>query len=64
MKKLQCILLCVVLCVGSLSGIRMRPEEIEELMRTMNEPKVVRKFAVEDRDDDPPPDLTGGFRIS
>jgi hypothetical protein len=47
-----------------MSGIRMRPEEIEELMRTMNQPKVVRKFAVEDRDDDPPRDLSGGFRIS
>ena len=42
----------------------MRPEEIEELMRTMNQPKIVRKFAVEDRDDDPPGGLTGGFRIS
>ncbi len=63
MKKLQCILLCLVLCAGSLSGIRMRPEEIEELMRTMNQPKIVRKFAVEDRDDDPPRDPTGGFRI-
>ena len=64
MKKLQCIFLCLVLCAGSLSGIRMRPEEIEELMRTMNQPKIVRKFAVEDRDDDPPGDLTGRFRIS
>ena len=64
MKKLQCVFLCLVLCAGSLSGIRMRPEEIEELMRTMNQPKIVRKFAAEDRDDDPPGDLTGGFRIS
>jgi len=63
-KKLQRVFLCLVLCAGALSGIRMRPEEIEELMRTMNQPKIVRKFAVEDRDDDPPRDLSGGFRIS
>ena len=42
----------------------MRPEEIEELMRVMNQPKIVRKYAVEDHDDDPPGDLTGEFRIS
>jgi hypothetical protein len=37
-------------------GIPMRAEEIEELMRTMNQPKIVRKFAEEkERGDDPPP---------
>jgi hypothetical protein len=47
--------LCFVLCVGSL-GLPMRAEEIEELMRTMNQPKIVRKFAEEEeRGDDPPP---------
>jgi hypothetical protein len=34
----------------------MRAEEIEELMRTMNQPKIVRKFAEEEeRGDDPLP---------
>jgi hypothetical protein len=32
----------------------MPPEEIEELMRTMNEPKLVRKFAEEDEQGDDP----------
>ena len=42
--------------MASLSGMRMRPEEIEELMRTMNQPKIVRKFAEEEeRGDDPLP---------
>jgi len=68
-KKFQRIVLCLVLCAGTMSGIRMRPDEIEELMRVMNQPKIVRKYAVEDRDDDPPHpdppgDPTGGFRIS
>ena len=55
------IFLCMVLCVASMKGVRMRPEEIEELMRTMNQPKLVRKFAEEDeRGDDP----TAEFRTS
>jgi hypothetical protein len=49
------ILLCLVFAAGSLHGLKMRPEEIEELMRTMNEPKLVRVVAEEDdRGDDPP----------
>ena len=56
MKRFQRMLLCFVLCMGSQFGIPMRPEEIEELMRTMNEPKLVRKFAEEEeRGDDPLP---------
>ena len=47
-KRIQRIFLCLVLCMASMQGIRMRPEEIEELMRTMNQPKLVRKFAEED----------------
>ena len=55
--------LCLVLCMASLSGFRMRPDEIEELMRTMNQPKIVRKFAEEEeKGDDPLP--IGGSRIS
>jgi hypothetical protein len=42
-------------------GLPMRPDEIEELMRTMNQPKIVRKFAeAEERGDDPLP--TAGSR--
>ena len=41
---------------GVPDGDRMRPEEIEELMRTMNQPKIVRKFAeAEEHGDDPLP---------
>jgi hypothetical protein len=57
------VFLCLVLCTASLSGVRMRPEEIDELMRTMNQPKIVRKFAEEEeRGDDPLP--TAESRIS
>ena len=48
--------LCMVLAVGSQMGFPMRADEIEELMRTMNQPKLVRKFAEEEeQDDDLPP---------
>ena len=32
--------LCVVLAFGSIGGVVMRPEEIEELMDTMNRPTI------------------------
>ena len=53
-RRFRKILLLLVLWVGSQMGLPMRPEEIEELMRTMNEPKIARKFAEEEeRGDDP-----------
>ena len=62
-RRFRKILLCLVLCVGSQVGLPMRPEEIEELMRTMNQPKIVRKFAEEEeRGDDPLP--SAGSRTS
>ena len=48
------VFLCLVLCMASMQGVRMRPEEIEELMRTMNQPKLVRKFAEEEEKGDDP----------
>ncbi|MCX6631814.1 MAG: hypothetical protein NTW28_29750 [Candidatus Solibacter sp.] len=37
-----------VLCGGCMMGVAMRPDEIEELMRVMNQPKIVRMYAEED----------------
>ena len=62
-RRFRKMLLCFVLCVGAQIGLPMRPDEIEELMRTMNQPKIVRKFAEEkERGDDPLP--TAQSRIS
>ncbi len=48
------LLLCAVLGWGSLLGVPMRPEEIEELMKSMNEPKIAHTLAEEsDSGDDP-----------
>jgi hypothetical protein len=40
--KLRTLLVCVVLEWGAIVGMAMRPEEIVELMQTMNAPKIVR----------------------
>jgi hypothetical protein len=34
-------MLCLPLLVGSLVGVPMRPDQIEELMLRMNQPKIV-----------------------
>ena len=34
------LFLCVALLAGSLSGVQMRPDEIEELIHSMNQPKL------------------------
>jgi len=55
-QRFRKILLCLVFLMGSAMGLPMRAEEIEELMRTLNQPKIVRVFAVEEeRGDGPPP---------
>jgi hypothetical protein len=62
-QRYRKLFLCLILCMASLKGIRMRPEEIEELMRTMNQPKLVRRFAEEEEKGDDPP-ATGECRTS
>ena len=55
-RRLRMILLCCTLEMGALMGVPMRPEEIEELLRNMNQPKVVRRSDDSERGDD----LSGG----
>ncbi|HUO16428.1 MAG TPA: hypothetical protein VMX38_15690 [Verrucomicrobiae bacterium] len=47
--RLRTLLICLPLLFGSLGGMPMRPEEIEELMHAMNEQKIV--VTVEDEGD-------------
>jgi hypothetical protein len=37
---LRTLLVCLPLGLGSLMGVPMRPEEIEELMHNLNQPKI------------------------
>ncbi len=39
-SRLRVLLLCVALEMGVLSGVPMRPDEIQELMNQMNQPKL------------------------
>lgn len=61
MSKLRKILLCLFLGMASLQGAPMRAEEIEELMHSMNQPRV--ELAIPDeteKGDDPIEELPGG----
>jgi hypothetical protein len=40
-RRLRTLFLCLPLLLGALSGMTMRPEEIEELMHSMNQQKIV-----------------------
>jgi hypothetical protein len=41
-SRLRTLLCCVVLEVGALAGVPMRPDEIRELMDTLNQPKLAQ----------------------
>ena len=51
-QRLRTILVCGVLEFGALIGLPMRPREIEELMHTMNQPKIVHTVPDESGADD------------
>lgn len=63
--RLRTMLVCSMLEFAALLGLPMRPEQIEELMRTMNQPKVARTIPNEaDHDDDgKPPPTTNPYRM-
>ena len=51
--RLRTILVCSMLEFAALTGSPMRPDEIEELMYTMNQPKLARTTPKEsERSDD------------
>jgi hypothetical protein len=51
--RLSKLLVCVALGFGSVMGMAMRPEEIAELMRTMNETVVETTIPDQGAKDDP-----------
>jgi hypothetical protein len=56
-NRLRVFVLCVALEMGVLSGVPMRPGEIEELMNQMNQPKMAHVLPSENHEgDDEPPD--------
>ena len=56
MKRLRVLLVCLPLEMGVLAGVPMRPDEIQELMNQMNQPKVAHVLPSENDEGDVPPD--------
>jgi hypothetical protein len=51
-SRLRTLLLCCPLVLGSLMGVNMRPEEIEERMSLANRPKIAHVLRQEKEDDE------------
>ncbi len=54
--RLRTVLVCAVLEMGVLTGVPVRVEQIEELLRAFNQPRIAETEArrAEVGDDDPP----------
>lgn len=58
-SRLRVLVLCTALEMGVISGVPMRPGEIQELMNQMNQPKVAHVLPTEnDSGNDPPEPVT------
>ena len=60
-RKFRNITLCLALGLGSLMGVPMRAEEIEELLHQMNQPKIAHTLPDENDNGDPPSRPKGEF---
>jgi hypothetical protein len=52
-KRLGKAFFCLALSLAAFGGAAMRPEEIEELLQRMNQPKLAHTITREDEQDDP-----------
>lgn len=54
--RLRMVFVCACLEFGALAGVPMRPEQIRDLMRAMNQPTLAHVLPSDEQpDDDPPP---------
>lgn len=58
-RRLRSLACCGILEFAALLGMPMRPEQVEELMRTLNEAKIAHVLPSEDARGDPPDDVSG-----
>jgi hypothetical protein len=58
-KRLRVVVVCAVLQLGVMVGVPMRPDEVEELMQQMNQPKMAHVLPTEDEDGDDQSEPTG-----
>jgi hypothetical protein len=54
-KRLRIVLACAGLELGVLMGVPMRPDQIEELMHQMNQPRLAHVLPGKEDGGDPPP---------
>jgi hypothetical protein len=52
--RLRVLVVCITLEMGVLSGAPMRPDEIQNLMHQMNQPKVAHQLPSDDEEGDNP----------
>lgn len=50
------LVVCMALEMGVISGVPMRPDEIQELMNQINQPKLAHVLPSENDDGDDPPE--------
>jgi hypothetical protein len=55
-NRLRVVAVCVNLLLGVMVGSPMRPEEVEQLMHQMNQPKMAHVLPAESDDGDDPPE--------
>jgi len=51
-NRLRVLVVCLGLEIGVLSGVPMRPDEIQDLMNQMNQPKMAHALPTEDEEGD------------
>jgi hypothetical protein len=63
-KRLRTLVCCIVLEVGALAGVPMRPDEISELMNTLAQPKLAKTNPDRpDEGDDGDVTIRGGWKL-
>ena len=53
-RSLRTLVVCLPLAFGALTGMPMKPEEIEELMHNLNQPKITVTIPGESENGDDP----------
>ena len=53
-SRLRVVFVCAALQLGVISGVPMRPEQIQELMHQMNQPKLAHVLPADEEGGDDP----------
>ncbi len=51
-RRLRTVACCAILQLGTVIGVPMRPEQIQELLRSLNTPKIAHTMPEESHRDD------------